>query len=297
MIRNYLYGNVRWPWISELYEYLQSVYLFRAIIGVIINPRRPTFNVTAKGQSTAGDRLSEMSAPYFIIFAVLAATLGYSVYRYMTEPEIAGQLLIVGAWNLLNLIIAGAALGVISERRNDVSGIELPANMNVELAFGETTITGFVTQASAAGATVILPRSAALPLRKGDYGRLSLSTAPFGMIVTSMPVSVAMQPGHDSQTLALKFDLDAHHYPIVAELILRDMSDVRAIRAARQKRRSMIVSSFVFVGWALTCPIRALGLVMTGGSAHTGRQTQGQRSPANNNAAKAFNPANAKEGA
>ena len=34
MMQNYLYGSVRWPWVSELYEYVQSIFLFRAIVSV-----------------------------------------------------------------------------------------------------------------------------------------------------------------------------------------------------------------------------------------------------------------------
>ena len=36
IMQNYLYGKYRWPWISELYEFIQSVYLLPAIISVIL---------------------------------------------------------------------------------------------------------------------------------------------------------------------------------------------------------------------------------------------------------------------
>ena len=39
MIQNYLYGHVRWPWISELYEYVQGVYLARSIASVLLSHR------------------------------------------------------------------------------------------------------------------------------------------------------------------------------------------------------------------------------------------------------------------
>ncbi len=297
LIRNYLYGSVRWPWISELYEYLQSVYLFRAIVGVVLHPRRPTFNVTAKGQNTTGERLSELSLPYFVIFAILAGTLAFSAYRYNTEPEIGNLLLIVGAWNLLNLIIAGAALGVITERRNDVSGIELPSKVNVELTFAQATIHGVVNKASSAGATVTLPKGVAQAMRKGDYGRLSVVKPSSGMIVTSMPITVAAQPALDQQVLILKFDPEPHHYPVIAELILSDLSDVRANRSSRQKRRNIIVATAVLMRWAVTSPIKALGLAMVGGSAGARRQPSQDKAPANNNVAKSFVETNLKEGA
>ena len=48
VLQNYNYGRFRWPWVSELYEYVQSLYLLPAIARVIANQRAPFFNVTAK---------------------------------------------------------------------------------------------------------------------------------------------------------------------------------------------------------------------------------------------------------
>ena len=127
LLRNYLYGQFRWPCVSDLYEYVQSIYLARAIVSVIVNPRRPTFNVTAKGLTTDRDRLSELAWPYFAIFGVLLFTMGVAIYRYQTEPQIAGMLLVVGAWNLMNLIVAGAALGVVTERMERRQAPRIPA--------------------------------------------------------------------------------------------------------------------------------------------------------------------------
>src|SRR3954471_18919597 len=73
MLQNYLYGRVRWPWISELYEYVQGVFLFKAIVSVALSPRKPTFNVTAKGLSLEHDHLSELAWPYFAFYVLLAA--------------------------------------------------------------------------------------------------------------------------------------------------------------------------------------------------------------------------------
>jgi hypothetical protein len=64
-MQSYLYGSVRWPWISELYEYVQAVFLFGSIVSVVRNPRKPTFNVTAKGQTLDKSKLSPLATPYF----------------------------------------------------------------------------------------------------------------------------------------------------------------------------------------------------------------------------------------
>jgi cellulose synthase (UDP-forming) len=194
-------------------------------------------------------------------------------------------LLIVGAWNFLNLIIAGAALGVISEKPRDVAGIELDTKMDVELTFGQHTIQGTVTRASSTGATITIPKGAAHSLRRGDYGRLTLKTPPQGLIITSLPTAVAIQPTLDQQSLVLKFSPEAHHYPAIAELILSDLGDVRRARRAKQKRRNILVGTGVLFRWALVNPFIALSLALTGGSS-AGRRIPARTAPANNNTVK-----------
>ncbi len=72
LIQNYLYSSFRWPFISELYETIQSVYLIKALGGVLVNPKKPTFKVTAKGETTTKSRISELGWPFYIIFFILA---------------------------------------------------------------------------------------------------------------------------------------------------------------------------------------------------------------------------------
>ncbi|MFD2031827.1 PilZ domain-containing protein [Ancylobacter dichloromethanicus] len=115
-MQNYLYGRYRWPWFSELYEYIQSVYLLPALLSVMINPKKPTFRVTAKGETIDENRISEIGIPIFVIFVVQIVAVFVTFWRIAAEPYAADITIVVGAWNLLNLIISGCALGVVSER-------------------------------------------------------------------------------------------------------------------------------------------------------------------------------------
>lgn len=264
MVRTYLYGSVRWPWISELYEYVQSVYLFQAIVSVLLKPKSPTFKVTDKGVSLKQDRLSELSLPYFIIFGILCFTLFVAAYRYNTEPEISSLLLIVGAWNWMNLMIAGCALGVVTERSQDLAGVELPLRTTVELQFGETVLRGAVTEASARGAKLIPAQGSSRMLRKGEYGRLQLLSVSSNLLVTSLPVSIVGGSPDEDGAIALRFDAEPHHFPIIAELLMHDMSVVREQRALRQRPKSMIAGSLRILRWAITCPLAAIGVALGG---------------------------------
>ncbi len=81
LMQNRIYGRVRWPWVSELYEYVQSIHLAKSIFLVVKNPRSPSFQVTDKGQTLDESHLSPIAMPFFIAFALLATTTGYAAYR------------------------------------------------------------------------------------------------------------------------------------------------------------------------------------------------------------------------
>ena len=105
-------GSTRWPWISEAYEYVQTIYLVKGIWGVLLNPRKPTFNVTAKGLTLDNDHLSELAWPYFVAFGAILMSLVVAVWRFLSENEVNELLLIVGGWSFYNLLIAGVALAM-----------------------------------------------------------------------------------------------------------------------------------------------------------------------------------------
>ena len=51
MLTNHLFGKVRWPFISELYEMTQALFVLPALLSVFVRPRAPTFKVTAKAET------------------------------------------------------------------------------------------------------------------------------------------------------------------------------------------------------------------------------------------------------
>ncbi|MDR6100675.1 cellulose synthase (UDP-forming) [Agrobacterium larrymoorei] len=137
MIQNFLYGSFRWPWISELYEYVQTVHLLPAVVSVLFNPSKPTFKVTAKDESISEARLSEISRPFFVIFFILIIAMVFAIYRIYAEPYKADVTLVVGGWNLLNIIFAGCALGVVSERGEKSASRRITVKRRCELQLHE----------------------------------------------------------------------------------------------------------------------------------------------------------------
>ena len=117
MIQSYVFGRVRWPWTSDLYEYIQSVMLFRAVLGVFVDPRRPKFNVTAKGQTLEENQVSSIALPYFVIFGLVLVSLVVLGIRFVNEPNARDLISVVGVWSCLNLVLTGISLGAVCELR------------------------------------------------------------------------------------------------------------------------------------------------------------------------------------
>ncbi|GGE23359.1 cellulose synthase catalytic subunit (UDP-forming) [Aureimonas endophytica] len=254
LIRNYLYGSVRWPFVSELYEYVQSVYLFRAVFSVIVNPRRPTFNVTAKGETLQEDRLSPLAVPYFVIFAVLLGAMVYSVYRYETEPQVGGILLVVAAWNALNVLIAGAALGVVTERRERRQTPRISAARNAVLSVAGALIPVEVKDTSLGGAKVV--PLAALPALAGqDRAEIIVVDGESGAERGRLPVTIRQVTSwSDTVTLGLRYEATSGDYAAIAELMTGDLSAVREEREARRRPRGMLRGSLTLLAWGLGRP-------------------------------------------
>ena len=66
---------------------------------MVANPRKPTFNVTAKGLTLDNDHISELSWPFFAIYGILLFAGLVAAYRYMFEPGVDSLMLVVGIWN------------------------------------------------------------------------------------------------------------------------------------------------------------------------------------------------------
>ncbi len=256
MMQNYLYGRLRWPWVSELYEYVQGVYLIRSIASVLISPRKPHFNVTNKGAGLDGNRLSALAGPYFAIFGLLAAGCATAAWRYLYEPGVTSLMLVVGLWCLFNLVVAGAALGVVAERRRSETHASLPTARSARLDLGSETVA--VTVERAAAETCILRRrdGAAWGGRAPASGTLTLE--PVAGRVAPAPLTVACPSGTgDRLTVTVEALTPAAAFTL-ADLIYGDPAPLRAFLAGRRRHENLLTGSLRLLGWGVTEPVRAV---------------------------------------
>ena len=261
MMQNYLYGRVRWPWVSELYEYIQSLYLARAIISVLLNPRRPTFNVTAKSLTLEEDRLSELSRPYFLMFGLLATGGAVGVFRLLTEPVVNDLLIVVMAWNALNLVIAGAALGAVTERRELRRAQRLDVERQGLLISGGVEVSVIIEDVSTGGARV-RTLDGVLPIRReGEaLGTLVVDKVRSDVPVRSISAIVRRIDADGADDLyGLQFiQVSPVQMRLVADLMYGDFAVLDRVRSARRRHKGILAGSSQFLVWSVRYTARAL---------------------------------------
>ncbi len=259
MMQNYLYGNVRWALVSETYEYMQTLYLSRGLISVIMNPYKPTFNVTDKGNSLDKDHLSELSGPFFALFVIYAVSMAVCAWRWFTEPDANELLAVVAMWNLFNLLMSSAALGVVSERR----AFRAPLDRAVDVAIGSAILPGKALDVSYGGCRVSIPAERMhLTVAAGAPAVVDVRMRAGGG-AQSFPVVVSnVSATDDVVEIGFAFGkLKRRHYQAIGELMFGDAREIAAFREGRRRRRGVLHGVAMFFLWAAMGPARGFQLL------------------------------------
>lgn len=257
MLQNYLYGRVRWPWVSELYEYIQGVFLSRAIVSVVMQPRKPTFKVTAKGQNVDQDHISALATPLVIIFSILLAGALMVGYRLATEAVINDLLIVVGMWNMFNLVLAGAALGAIAERRERRRSQRLRTARDSVLEIGTHRMDVQIEDVSTGGLSV-RSLSGRLPFRNGEGMFATLEIDTDGK--TSRVPVVFRRSSEDAHGVCygLEFQsMTTANYRVIAELMYSDARNLEDFRSSRRRGQTIFGGTRAMFQWAFAEPWRA----------------------------------------
>jgi cellulose synthase (UDP-forming) len=257
LLQNYLYGRFRWPWMSELYEYVQGVYLAKAIVSVVLRPRKPTFNVTAKGISLENDHLSELAMPYFIIYGILAVGGLTAAWRYAFEPGVTSLMLVVGLWNTFNMLIAGAALGAVAERRQPERHPSLRIDRRGLLAIGDDEYPVAIESVSAGGCK-LRPLGGSLPsnIQSALLRVEAISLAGGDRRVTLRPTGTSIRDG----VLINEFEfvaMQGTEYYVLADLMYGDADALGRFLMGRRKHKNLLAGALQFMRWGVTEPFRA----------------------------------------
>ncbi len=154
MMSYFLYAKVRNPFFSELYETILSFFTLPAIISVLKNPRAPTFDVTPKGQEMVKDHISDLAVPFVIIFTFVALGFVASAIRLYLYPFEYQVILMTTAWNLLNILLLVAAIGVTSEKREIRKSIRVPLHSKCKIILKDITYNGTIIDIGEGGLNI-----------------------------------------------------------------------------------------------------------------------------------------------
>jgi len=259
MMQNYLYGAFRWPWVSELYEYVQTVHLLPAVISVILNPRKPTFKVTAKDESIATSRLSEIGKPFFAIFGILLIGVVVTVWKVYAEPFKADVTLVVGGWNLINLIMAGCALGVVSERGERAATRRVKVSRRCDFEVAGKWLQGTIENVSANGARVLVFGADMEELAKEAKAGIRFKLFADGTEAV-LPVTIRnFERTTDSIAVGcLYMPTEAVHHRLVADLIFANSKQWEQFQLSRRGNPGLLRGTFWFLRLAIFQTCRGL---------------------------------------
>ena len=162
ILSNFLFGRFRHPFFSELYETIQSIYLLPAILSVIMKPRAPVFKVTPKAVSHGKDFLSHLSMPFYLMLIISSAGCLSGVYQIIRTPEMMDSILICMAWNLFNMILLLACLGVVWEKRQLRKQHRYETCEKATLEYNHKRISGTIFDLSVSGTGIRVNEDAGL---------------------------------------------------------------------------------------------------------------------------------------
>lgn len=129
LVSNYLYGKTRKPFISELYELMQSFFLIPALWQVFRSPTAPKFKVTPKIADLSHDFISDLFPPFYIAYILLLCALVAAVYRYIYYPTEYWTIIITVLWTIINIVLLNGAIGALYERRQLRAQPRIPTNI------------------------------------------------------------------------------------------------------------------------------------------------------------------------
>lgn len=151
----YLYGRFRWPFITHLYEVIQSVHLAASELRFLGDIRATKFAVTPKNEILAQDFVSSMAKPFYILLSLCMTALVAGAVRAIHEPVHRDMLLFVSFWTLTDFVFLLCALGVTLERKQRRTEPRPSVDSVAQLVLeSKRTQTGALTNASASGACI-----------------------------------------------------------------------------------------------------------------------------------------------
>lgn len=159
LIVDYLYGNVRWAFVSEFYELALTLFLAPPLLSVIRNPNAPSFVVTAKGEVTDRDSVSPLVKPLYWMSSLTLIGIGIGIWRLLMIPGSLTTDVVTLFWSSVNLFLLFGAMGALFERQQRRFSPRFPCTEQAALITPEGRLACQMVDVSATGLRVAVKAS------------------------------------------------------------------------------------------------------------------------------------------
>lgn len=247
----FIYGRVRWPFVSQLYEIVQSFHVLRGLAEVLRRPTAPSFKVTPKGETLHADFVSALSRPFYVLLALTLAAVLMGLQRWQAEPWNHGAIAFVMFWALLDALLLMGVLGITFERRQLRNEPRAPHAEGAVLRSGRRHWTAQTVDASSTGLGLRLaPRAGGFGgLAAGDTVEVELPERQASLRATVL----GLRPrGDGSLGVGLRYEFEALAQERLAVALAFGSSEVLvANNRRRHAGRSVLRSIAALVRHAL----------------------------------------------
>jgi len=162
-----MYGRVRHPFFSELYETVMSFYNIPAIISVLRNPHSPQFAVTPKDSSLEKDAASPLARPFYLLLIFFAPMYPVAFLKVIEQPLLLGTVILCTVWGTFNLLMILLSLGVLWERKQTRRKYRIPVQESIRVRMkdeeGAEWLAGRTTDLSEEGINITLHGDKSFP--------------------------------------------------------------------------------------------------------------------------------------
>ena len=179
--------------------------------------------------------------------------------------------LVVGGWNLLNLIMAGCALGVVSERGERASSRRVKVSRRCDFLLGGQWLKGTIEDVSVNGARVLVFGAGLDEFAKGNVTELRFKMHADGA-EGILPVTVRnFERTTDSIAVGCHYyPSEANHHRLIADLLFANSRQWEQFQLSRRGNPGLIRGTFRFLRIAFFQTYR--GLVYLGRAVKARRQ-------------------------
>lgn len=250
IVTNYLYGKVRQPFFSELFETAQSIFLIPPTLGVLLNPRSPRFKVTPKGKSLNADFISGLAIPFYVILLLTVIGIPAGIFKWTYYPLERETVVVCMVWVFFNLFLVLSCLGVLYELRqirkhhrittNDAATVTIPeANTNIN-------VKGIITDVSLGGLNITLHNELDIPLNKSVIVSV---TDSYNNNYTFRTIVKRSRKGNHSTLIGCMFDIsNIREFGSIIGFVYGDSTRWENFWQRRQGKAS-VTGGFLYLFW------------------------------------------------